>query len=228
MVGAAEIWNGLDWSVLYGLLSAVIPSLLCITLHELAHGWVACRLGDNTAKERGRLTLNPLRHIDPIGLVMMVALRFGWAKPVPVNMRNFKNPKSGMAITALAGPVCNLLLSAAMLLIYGFIFLPLSLVGGNFADFVLDTVSTASYISLALAVFNIIPIPPLDGSKVVFSLLSEESYYKLMRYERYGMYLLVALMVTGVMRAPLAGVTEFLYGKLFYIAQFAYDLTRRF
>lgn len=225
---AVRIWKGLDWSVLYGLLAAIIPSLLCITLHELAHGWVAYKLGDNTAKERGRLTLNPLRHIDPVGLVMMIALRFGWAKPVPVDMRNFKNPKQGMAITALAGPMCNLLLSCALLFIYGLIFQPLGRMGGAFAGFLLNTVSTASYLSLALAVFNIIPIPPLDGSKVLFSLLSEESYWKLMRYERYGMYLLVLVMVTGVLRAPLAGVTEFLYLRLFNIAEFAFELTLGF
>lgn len=228
MSEAARIWNGLDWSVLYDLLAAIIPSLLCITLHELAHGWAAYKLGDDTAKSLGRLTLNPLKHIDPIGLVMMVALRFGWAKPVPVDMRNFKSPKGGMAITALAGPMCNLLLSCVLLLIYGLIFLPLSRAGGAFSGFVLDTVSTASYLSLALAVFNIIPIPPLDGSKVLFSMLSEESYYKLMRYERYGMYLLVLVMVTGVLRAPLASVTEFLYVKLFGIAEFAYGLTLGF
>ena len=225
---AAEIWNGLNWNVLYSLLAAVIPSLLCITLHELAHGWVAYRMGDSTAKNLGRLTLNPLKHIDPIGLVMMVALRFGWAKPVPVDMRNFENPKRGMAVTALAGPLCNLLLSCVLLLVYGLIFLPLSRAGGAFAELVLNTVSTASYLSLALAVFNIIPVPPLDGAKVVFSLLSEEKYFKLMRYERYGMYLLVLLMVTGVLRAPLAGVTEFLYGKLFGIAELAFSITLRF
>lgn len=228
MGDAARIWNGLDWSVLYDLLAAIIPSLLCITLHELAHGYAAYKLGDNTAKDRGRLTLNPIKHIDPIGLVMMIALRFGWAKPVPVDMRNFKNPKRGMAITALAGPLCNLLLSCALLLVYGLIARPLLLSGGTFAQFALDTVSTASYLSLALAVFNIIPIPPLDGSKVLFSVLSEESYYKLMRYERYGMYLLVLVMVTGVLRAPLANVTGFLYGKLFGIAELAFELTTRF
>ncbi len=228
MDDAVKIWNGLDWSVLYGLLSAIIPSLLCITLHELAHGWVAWKLGDNTAKDCGRLTLNPIKHIDPIGLVMMVALRFGWAKPVPVDMRNFKNPKRGMAITALAGPMCNLVLTCVLLLVYGAVFRPLSRSGGAFADFVLDTVSTASYISLALAVFNIIPIPPLDGSKVVFSLLSEESYYKLMRYERYGMYLLVLLVVTGALRTPLSNVTGFLYDKLFNIAEWTFALSFKF
>ncbi len=228
MSEAAEIWNGLNWNFLYELLAAIIPSLLCLTLHELAHGYVAYRLGDDTAKNFGRLTFNPIKHIDPMGMVMMVALRFGWAKPVPVNMRNFKNPKRGMAVTALAGPMCNLLLSCVLLFVYGLIFLPLSRSGGTFAELVLGTVSTASYLSLALAVFNILPIPPLDGSKVVFSLLSEEKYFKLMRYERYGMYLLVLLMVTGVLRMPLSVVTEFLYKKLFGIAELAFSLTQHF
>ena len=98
------IKNGFDFSYLLGILKSVIPSLICITLHELSHGLVAYRLGDDTAKRAGRLTLNPLKHLDPIGLLMMVTVHFGYAKPVPVNMNKFKNPKRDMAITALAGP----------------------------------------------------------------------------------------------------------------------------
>ena len=118
MSAAANIWNGLDWSVLTGILMGIIPSLLCITLHELSHGYVAYRLGDDTAKRAGRLTLNPLHHIDWYGLVMMVLFHFGWAKPVPVNMYRFKNPKRGMAITALAGPVSNVVITAVFLFLF--------------------------------------------------------------------------------------------------------------
>lgn len=111
-----SIWRGLDWSVLTNLLLSVVPALICITLHELAHGYVAYRLGDDTAKRAGRLTLNPLRHIDIMGLLMMIVFKFGWAKPVPVNMWKFKNPKKGMAITAAAGPIANLLIALVFLL----------------------------------------------------------------------------------------------------------------
>jgi Zn-dependent protease len=218
------IWQGLDWSVITDALISVIPALLCITLHELAHGWVAYKLGDNTAKSRGRLTLNPIKHIDIMGLIMMVAFHFGWAKPVPVNMYNFKNPKGGMALTALAGPVCNLLLTCLLLFIYGLVYLPLSRSGTLLAQTALETIATASYLSLALAVFNIIPIPPLDGSKVLFSLLNQEHYNKLMRYERYGMILLLVVVATGVLGRPLGTVTGFIYDKLFVIAEFAFDL----
>ena len=111
-------WNGLDWSALADMVFSVLPALVCITLHELAHGYVAYRLGDTTAKNAGRLTLNPIKHIDWLGLVMMVTFHFGWAKPVPVDMRRFRklSPKAGMAVTAAAGPLCNLLGCMGLLL----------------------------------------------------------------------------------------------------------------
>ncbi len=218
-------WNGLDWSVLTDILISVIPALLCITLHELAHGFVAWRLGDSTAKNAGRLTLNPLRHLDVLGLLMMVVFKFGWAKPVPVNMRNFRNPKTGMAICAAAGPLCNLLLGALLLFLYGLLFLPLS-DGGTAAQLVLDMALQAAYLSLALAVFNVIPIPPLDGSKVLFSFLSDRMYAKLMRYERWGMLLLLALVALGLTRAPLAAATLWLFDHLFALAEAGFRLTQ--
>ena len=111
-----SIWNGLDWSYLLNIVLSVVPSLLCITFHEVSHGYVAYRLGDTTAKDAGRLTLNPLKHIDLMGLLMMVVFKFGWAKPVPVNMMRFRSPKRGMALTALAGPVSNFVLALLALL----------------------------------------------------------------------------------------------------------------
>ena len=224
----SEFWAGLDWSVLTDMLFAVIPSLLCITLHELAHGYTAWRLGDNTAKNAGRLSLNPLRHIDWLGLVMMVAFRFGWAKPVPVNMWNFRkvSPKAGMAITAAAGPLCNLVLSILMLAIYGLVYLPLTNAGTTLADAVLNTISTTAYLSLALAVFNVLPIPPLDGSKVLFSLMDDQAYEKLMRYERFGMLLLLVVVSTGLLSGPLATATQWLFDKLFVVARWCFDLVK--
>ncbi|MGN1002266.1 MAG: site-2 protease family protein [Oscillospiraceae bacterium] len=220
-------WNGLDWSVLTDMLLSVIPALLCITLHELAHGYVAYRLGDRTAKDAGRLTLNPIRHIDIMGLLMMVVFKFGWAKPVPVDMRSFKNPKRDMAITALAGPLCNLLLCCVLLFVYGLVFSPLIRWGTGTADVLLQMLATASYLSLALALFNLIPISPLDGSKVLFSFLNEEHYRKLMRYERYGMILLLVLVATGVFGSPLSKATGFLYDKLFVLAEWGFQLMNK-
>ena len=192
----------------------VIPALICITFHELCHGLVAYKLGDDTAKNAGRLTLNPIKHIDIMGLLMMVVLKFGWAKPVPINMNNFKNPKSGMAITALAGPVSNLLLAAVVLLIFGFL-------GGPTAtskNVLLDMLLTTAYLSCMLAVFNIIPIPPLDGSKVLFSLLPERAYYRLMQYERYGMILLLIIVLTGSLNSFLTVGVKWVLSRLYVIA----------
>lgn len=213
-----NIWKNLDWTVPVQIVMNILPSLLCITLHELSHGYVACRLGDTTAKDAGRLTLNPIKHIDIMGLLMMVVFRFGWAKPVPVNMYRFKNPKKGMALTALAGPACNFLLAGVFLFLYGLLFYPLH-TGGAVAETILQLIYTTAYLSLSLAVFNLIPIPPLDGSKVLFSLIPDENYFKLMRYERYGMILLLVLVSTKVLGGPLSAATSWLFDKLFVLAR---------
>lgn len=216
------IKNGFDFSYLLGILQSVIPSLICITLHELSHGLVAYRLGDDTAKRAGRLTLNPLKHLDPIGLLMMVTVHFGYAKPVPVNMNKFKNPKRDMAITALAGPVSNVVITLVFLLLYGLLYLPLQ--GSAVGEYLLDMLDLTAYISIGYAIFNILPIPPLDGSKVLFSVLDEESYRKLMRYERYGGLILMALVWSGVLGTPLSTAIRWVYMHLFPLAQGACNL----
>lgn len=222
------IWKGLNWSYLTNILLTIIPALVCITLHELAHGLVAYKLGDNTAKEAGRLTLNPLRHIDIMGLAMMVLFKFGWAKPVPVNMRKFKNPKRGMAITAAAGPLSNLLIAAVILFLYGLLAIPLDKLG-NTGEYLSQMLYLTAYLSVALALFNVIPIPPLDGSKVLYAFLSDEAYWKLMRYERYGMLLLVALlfMLNNLNVNPLGTAASFVMDKLFYIAEWSFSLVNK-
>ena len=201
-----EIWNGLDWSVLTDMLFSVIPALVCIMIHEVSHGLAAYWMGDETAKRQGRLSLNPLRHIDPMGLVMLVIFRFGWARPVNVDMRSFRNPKRGMALTALAGPASNFLLAAFLMAVYGFFFTPLYL-SGKTGNTVLDLLSRTIILSIGLGVFNMFPIPPLDGSKVLFSLLPDNMYYKLMQYERYGMIIMVVLLMTGILSTPLGKLT---------------------
>lgn len=202
-----------------GILQSVIPALICITLHELSHGFVAYKLGDDTAKRAGRLSLNPLRHLDPMGMLMMVIFRFGWAKPVPVNMYRFKDPKHGMAVTALAGPVSNILISLVFLFLYGALYLPLQRSGVGL--YVLEMLQVTAYLSLSFAVFNFLPIPPLDGSKVLFSVVSDEAYRKLMRYERYGSIALLLLVSTGILGRPLSTAVHFLYAHLIPVAQWS-------
>ena len=224
-----SIWRGLDWSVLTNLLLSVVPALICITLHELAHGYVAYRLGDDTAKRAGRLTLNPLRHIDIMGLLMMIVFKFGWAKPVPVNMWKFKNPKKGMAITAAAGPIANLLIALVFLFLYGFLFALLHRPGRSL-NWLLEMLYITAYLSIALAIFNIIPIPPLDGSKVLFSCISDRSYTKLMYYERYGMIILLVLvlLLSRTSLDPLSRAAYWVMDKLFFAANWGFGIAKLF
>ena len=224
-----SIWRGLDWSVLTNLLLSVVPALICITLHELAHGYVAYRLGDDTAKRAGRLTLNPLRHIDIMGLLMMIVFKFGWAKPVPVNMWKFKNPKKGMAITAAAGPIANLLIALVFLFLYGFLFALLHRPGRSL-NWLLEMLYITQDLSIALAIFNIIPIPPLDGSKVLFSCISDRSYTKLMYYERYGMIILLVLvlLLSRTSLDPLSRAAYWVMDKLFFAANWGFGLAKLF
>ena len=172
---------------LVGLLLQAVVVLLTLTLHEFAHGLVAYKLGDNTAKLSGRLTLNPLKHIDPYGAICMLFFRIGWARPVPINPRNFKNPKSGFALTALAGPLTNLVL--------GFSAAPFLLLIGNvhftektFLYYLLVTLYQFLYLfhytNIGFAVFNLLPIPPFDGSRILNVVLPPRAYFKIMHYER--------------------------------------------
>lgn len=222
---AIQAWFAqLQWDVLWQMLVTVASCVLCITFHETCHGLVAFWLGDPTAKQAGRLTLNPLRHIDFFGLVMLAVARFGWAKPVPVNMRRFKNPKLGMALTAIAGPVSNVLLTwVAMMLYYVTLFFSFAYDSAFLPYVLLFFLYTAS-LSAGLAVFNLFPIPPLDGSKVLFSVIPDAWYAKLMRYERYGLILLVVLLLTGVLDAPLEFVQNGLFTLLLPISQWPFDL----
>lgn len=221
-----EIIQGFDFSAVLEVMLSVIPALVCITLHELSHGVVAYALGDDTAKRAGRLTLNPIKHLDLMGLVMMVVAHVGWAKPVPVNMMKFRDPKRGMALTALAGPVSNILITCVFFFLYGFFLLPLTAKNSSVGDYLAQMLQLTAIISVGYAVFNLIPIPPLDGSKVLFSLVGDEAYYKLMRYERYGMILLYVLVFTNLLGSPLRQGISFVAGKLFVFAEWGFALGR--
>ncbi len=207
-----NILRNLDWSVLTGLLLRIIPVLICCTLHEYSHARVALALGDTTAKNVGRITLNPLKSFDIMGFIMMAFVGFGWAKPVPIDMRRFKHPKRDMAITAAAGPLANIVIAIAARLIFALIYPRFA--ANTVGTYVVYTVYWTARISVSFAVFNIIPIPPLDGSKVLFSIISDEAYMKLMRYERYGMILLFVIVFTGVIDTPLNWAVTFVFNTL--------------
>ena len=192
----------MDWWGLLTLLVSAVAALLCITLHELSHGFVAWRLGDPTAKQAGRLTPNPIKHLDLAGLAMMLIAKVGWAKPVPVDMRYFKHPKQGMALTALAGPAANFLTALSATAIASLIW-HLSPVS-HITLLILCFLANVALLGVGMGLFNLIPFSPLDGSKILFALLPDRIYYKILRYERYVGIVLIVLVLLGVFSRPLS------------------------
>jgi len=183
------------------LVLSVLAVLITLSLHEFAHAFAAYKLGDNTARNLGRLSLNPLKHLDPIGAIFMLVFHFGWAKPVPINARNFKKPKRDFAITALAGPLSNVIVAFFSTFLY-LISLKVYLTGieGFLGNVVYNTclfLSVFSSINVGLGIFNLIPIPPFDGSRILNVILPAKLYFKVMKYERYIYWGVIAWLFLG-------------------------------
>jgi Zn-dependent protease len=190
--------------------------LLALTIHEFAHGWVAYRLGDPTARSQGRLTLNPLAHLDVIGTIAIVLIGFGWAKPVPVDARYFRQPRRDTILVSAAGPLSNLILAAAMAFCYRMI--PWGAWGLEGAWLVMPLramIRTAVWVNVLLAIFNLLPIPPLDGSRVVSGLLPLPQAIAYSRVEPYGFIILFLLFFSGAMDHVLWPPVQFLTMALF-------------
>lgn len=212
----------LDFSMLWDYVVIVAASMLCIMFHEVCHGLTALKLGDPTAKEAGRLTFNPIKHIDAWGLLMMAIFKFGWAKAVPVDMRRFKHPVRDMAITAAAGPLSNVLLAFIALCIRAGALYVNFRTDGAISGFAVMFFEYVAVLSVGLAIFNVIPIPPLDGSKVLNAFLPKRVYYKILQYERFGFLALMAVLYLGILDTPLTFCRSALLGGLSKIASFPF------
>lgn len=204
--------NGLlsPYQIVVYLLRALVV-LIAIPFHEAAHALVSHWLGDDTAVRAGRLSLNPLRHFDPLGALCMLIGGVGWAKPVGVNPRNYKNPKVGMAISAAAGPISNFLLAWVSMILYKCVFY--SGLGGLVPALILFLYDMVA-MNLSLGVFNLIPVPPFDGSRIVLLFLPQRLYFKAMQYERQIMLIVLLLVFFGLLNRPLSIVVNFMWELL--------------
>ena len=203
----SNVFAGID---IPNIVISIIVILTAITVHEYCHGYAALRMGDHTAQIQGRLSLNPLAHIDIVGALCMLIFHFGWANPVPINPNNFKNPKKGTVIVSLAGPLSNIGLSLLGVLLYGIFYrLNFGLSNITFARiFYGGFLSLFIQLNLYFAIFNLIPIPPLDGAKILFAFLPPRIYFKLMKYERYSFFVLILLLWSGIISSVLGFITS--------------------
>ncbi|MDD6646014.1 MAG: site-2 protease family protein [Oscillospiraceae bacterium] len=208
-------------SILMQLFALLLIIFLVLPFHEWAHAFTALKLGDTSVKYRGRLSLNPLAHIDVLGSIFLLCFGFGWAKPVPVDSRNFKNEKVGMAITAVMGPVANLVAG----LVGQIIFYALLVINPNFflasqvGLYISMFLNYYVTVNIYLAVFNLIPIPPLDGSKILFVFLPDKAVNFFYQYERYIMIILFALLWMGFLSTPLVYLSDFVYDGINFVAR---------
>lgn len=217
-------------NVMVNVLSAIAVIFITMPIHEWAHGFASTKLGDPTPRYQGRLTLNPMAHIDWLGAAAILLFGIGWAKPVQVNARYYKNPKWGMVLVAFAGPLVNILLGLVMLFVSNlilFIFSSVIYVESitviNIAGMTMDFFWMIAYISIYLAVFNLIPIPPFDGSRILFAFLPQKYYFQIMQYERYIFIGLLALLYSGVLDAPLNLVFGNVFGIINQIAELPFS-----
>ena len=205
-----SVFSGYNW--------LIIPAaLFTVVFHEVSHGYAAYLLGDRTAKDSGRLSLNPIRHIDPVGIICMIIFRFGWAKPVPVNPMWFKNRKSGMVAVAAAGPLSNIILAVLSFFVVRVITL-ISISSDTLFSVLQVTAEffmILASLNIGLAVFNLIPIPPLDGSKILNSVLPDRVYYTILRYEQYGFLALIILLNFPPFERLISLVSNMVYSWIF-------------
>ena len=218
------IRNGYGFAdLLIMLLSSLAVIFITLPIHEWAHGFVSTKLGDPTPRYQGRLTLNPMAHFDLMGALGILLLGIGWAKPVQVNARYYKNPKWGMALVALAGPLSNVVLAFIMLLINN-ILIVTGLVGNAIILQLYYFLLYIATISISLAVFNLIPIPPFDGSRILFVFLPQRIYFQIMRYERYIFIGIFILVFSGLLDGPLDFLNLKLFDALYYLARLPFTL----
>ena len=203
------------------IFSRIFVVFFCLPIHELAHGWAAYKMGDSKAKNLGRLTFNPFAHLDLFGTIMLFLFGIGYANPVPVQTRNFRNPKKGMIVTALAGPGSNLLMAFVFICLYYIVLLLPQNLAVSFIAYFFDFAAT---VNVSLAVFNLLPIPPLDGSKVIGFLIPSKTYFKILQYERYIMIALLLLLFTGVLNMPIALISDLLMKVISFLPSLIYNL----
>ena len=215
-----SVLSGGIQSAVYLLVIRLIVALIALPIHEYSHGYAAYRMGDYTAERQGRLTLNPLAHFDPIGTIAIILFGFGWAKPVPINPLNFENPKKGMMLSSLAGPLSNIGLAFLSMVLYKLSYIPayMGASGAFFATiqtFLLYMIS----INITLGVFNLLPIPPLDGSRIATYFLPQRIYFKIMQYENIIFIGLMIALWFGVLDGPISFVSSSVTGILDFITR---------